>query len=169
MTNAVFKDLSTYLNEIGADLREKSKSSYEVARFVIDGQSCVIYQGKRGYSGSNHLATKVLNAFLNKQLINIQDCKRKSLKEKFYDRLLERDGNVCFYTGKILTLENSSIEHLIPLSKGGKNNLDNLVLCLKEENEKMANLPLVEKIKYKIKNLQNLEKIQATQNDRSKK
>jgi hypothetical protein len=32
-------------------------------------------------------------------------------------------------------------------------NLDNLVLCLKEENAKMGNLPLAEKIKYKIKNL----------------
>ena len=67
--------------------------------------------------------------------------------------MLARDGNLCFYTSKELTDENSSIEHLIPLSKGGKNNLDNLVLCLKEENTKMGNLPLVEKIKYKIKNL----------------
>ena len=66
---------------------------------------------------------------------------------------MERDGNSCFYTGSTLTLENSSIEHLIPLSKGGKNNMDNLVLCLKEENEKMANLPLIDKVKYKIENL----------------
>ena len=59
---------------------------------------------------------------------------------------------MCFYSGKELTEENSSIEHLIPLSKGGKNNLDNLVLCLKEENQKMANSTLISKIKYKINN-----------------
>ena len=46
-----------------------------------------------------------------------------------------------------------SIEHLIPLSKGGKNNIDNLVLCIEEENQKMADKPLIEKINYKISNL----------------
>lgn len=55
-----------------------------------------------------------------------------------------------------MTKEQATIEHLIPLSKGGKNNLDNLVLCLKEENAKMANLPLAAKIKYKISLLTNI-------------
>jgi 5-methylcytosine-specific restriction endonuclease McrA len=151
--NPIFKDISLFLEAIGANQIQTSNNAYEVARFLVNDDICVIYSGKKGYSGNNPSAVKIINSFLNKKLINIQDEKRLTLKQKFYNKLLERDGNSCFYTGSTLTLENSSIEHLIPLSKGGKNNMDNLVLCLKEENEKMANLPLIDKVKYKIENL----------------
>lgn len=144
-----FKNINNYLDAIGVNHIETT-NSYEVARFVVNDEICVIYEGKKGLSGNNKTSNKIIEAFLNKKLINIQDYKRKSLKDKFYDQLISRDGNKCFYTGIEMTREQATIEHLIPLSKGGKNNLDNLVLCLKEENNKLANLPLVEKIKYKI-------------------
>jgi len=89
----------------------------------------------------------------DKKLINVQKEKRQSLKSKFLKTLLDRDGNCCFYTNKEMTEDEMSIEHLIPLSKGGKNNIDNLVLCIEEENQKMADKPLIEKINYKINNL----------------
>ena len=144
-----FKNINNYLDAIGVNHIETT-NSYEVARFVVNDEICVIYEGKKGLSGNNKTSNKIIEAFLNKKLINIQDYKRKSLKDKFYDQLISRDGNKCFYSGIEMTREQATIEHLIPLSKGGKNNLDNLVLCLKEENNKLANLPLVEKIKYKI-------------------
>ncbi len=149
-----FKNINNYLDAIGVNHIETT-NSYEVARFVVNDEICVIYEGKKGLSGNNKTSNKIIEAFLNKKLINIQDYKRKSLKDKFYDQLISRDGNKCFYTGIEMTREQATIEHLIPLSKGGKNNLDNLVLCLKEENNKLANLPLVEKIKYKIDNIKN--------------
>ena len=149
-----FKNINNYLDAIGVNHIETT-NSYEVARFVVNDEICVIYEGKKGLSGNNKTSNKIIEAFLNKKLINIQDYKRKSLKDKFYDQLISRDGNKCFYTGIEMTREQATIEHLIPLSKGGKNNLDNLVLCLKQENNKLANLPLVEKIKYKIDNIKN--------------
>src|SRR5258708_4773245 len=89
-----------------------------------------------------------------KEIINSE--KRKSLTEKFKIKIYERDGNKCFYTDKEMTMEEATLEHLIPLSKGGKNNIDNLVLCFAEENHKMANKPLIEKIKYKIESIKNV-------------
>lgn len=144
-----FKNINNFLDKIGVNHLETT-NSYEVARFIVNDEICVIYEGKKGLSGNNKTANKIIDAFLSKKLINIQDCKRKSLKDKFYEQLINRDGNKCFYSGIEMTREQATIEHLIPLSKGGKNNLDNLVLCLKEENNKLANLPLIEKIKYKI-------------------
>ena len=153
MTNDIFKDINTYLDYLCVDFIQTTNDSYEIARFVVNDEICVIYEGKKGLYGSNHIANKIIGRFKSKKLINIQETKRKSLKGKFYQKLTERDGNKCFYTNRELTEENSSIEHLIPLSRGGKNNLENLVLCLKSENEKMANLSLIEKINYKISNL----------------
>ena len=46
-----------------------------------------------------------------------------------------------FYGDK-LTKSNVSLEHLLPYSKGGKTNLDNLVLSTKQNNFKRGNQPL---------------------------
>jgi len=63
--------------------------------------------------------------------------------------LFRRDGNLCFYSGKPMTQITSTIEHLIPLSKGGTNCKENLVLCLQEHNSRVGNASLREKLEYK--------------------
>lgn len=153
MKKKTFKTIDDYVSVIGADIIENSNNPYEVIRFIANSDTCVIYEGKKGLKGNNDLANKIIDGFYNNELIKLDKEKREPLKRKFYNKIIERDGNLCFYTNKELSLENASIEHLIPLSKGGKNNLDNLVLCLKEENLKMGDTSLVEKIKYKISNL----------------
>lgn len=145
-------DFDRYLDQIGAD-KIQVTSCWEIARFKANDEICVVYEGKKGISYSNTLSQKVYEAYLEGRIINIQSEKRKSLADKFKIKIYERDGNKCFYSGKEMTMEEATIEHLIPLSRGGKNNIDNLVLCFQEENTKMANKPLIEKISYKINNL----------------
>lgn len=148
-----FKSFDEYLDQIGAD-KIQVTSEWELARFRANDEICVIYQNQKGrISFSNTLAGKVYSSFEEGKLINIQSEKRQSLASKFKSKIFERDGNKCFYSGKEMLEEEATIEHLIPLSRGGKNNIDNLVLCLAEENQKMANKPLIEKIKYKIDNI----------------
>lgn len=148
------ENFDQYLDKIGAH-RVELKREWEISRFKANGQTCVIYQNaKKKISFSSPLAEKVYESFKLGNMINIQTEKRKSLRQKFMKKLLERDGNFCFYTGRIMPEENMTIEHLIPLCRGGKNNIENLVLCLKIENQKMGDKPLIEKIEYKIKNLQ---------------
>ncbi len=45
--------------------------------------------------------------------------------------------------------DQATIEHLIPLSKGGSDRLHNLVLCLGLYNRQVGDLNLVQKIKYR--------------------
>lgn len=152
--NNQFKNFDHYLDEIGAD-KIQITSDWELARFRANGEICVVYQNNKGrINFSNQLAGKIYAAFKEGKLINIQSEKRESLASKFKLKIYERDGNRCFYSNKEMSMDEATIEHLIPLSRGGKNNIDNLVLCLKEENLKMGNKPLVEKIKYKIHNLE---------------
>lgn len=60
---------------------------------------------------------------------------RKTLWIEFGDRLIERDGLICCYCGRELvrTIKNranqATIDHVIPKTQGGRNQLDNLVLC----------------------------------------
>lgn len=151
-TEKHFKCFDTYLDWIGAEKMPKT-NPYEEARFIANEIVCVIYRGKKGVSFSNEEARKVLNAFHEKRKINVCGTKRTKFQASTKRSLFERDGYFCFYTNTELTEETATIEHLIPLSKGGKNNLDNLVLCTKESNHEMADRPLIEKIKLREKAL----------------
>ena len=53
-----------------------------------------------------------------------------------------------FY-GEVLNLKNVSLEHLDPISKGGKTELKNLVLAHKDINNKRGDKPLNEFINFK--------------------
>jgi len=56
---------------------------------------------------------------------------------------------VCAYSGDKLTKSNSSQEHIIPLSRGGKNDWSNVVLARKDLNHKKGNR-LNSEIGYKL-------------------
>lgn len=54
---------------------------------------------------------------------------------------------VCYLTGKPIDLdkpETYHLDHIIPTSKGGTNNLDNLGICLKEANYAKGELSIIE-------------------------
>ena len=50
----------------------------------------------------------------------------------------ERDGNRCQYTGRELKPDEGSLDHVIPRSRGGKDEWENLVWSAKEVNHKKA-------------------------------
>lgn len=50
-----------------------------------------------------------------------------------------RDKNRCQYTGVELTNATFSLDHVLPVSKGGKDSWENLVACHKEVNGRKGN------------------------------
>jgi len=54
----------------------------------------------------------------------------------------------CFFCGEKLTLADANIEHLHPLSKGGKRTEDNEVVCHKSLNDTFGDLPLKQKFEF---------------------
>lgn len=60
----------------------------------------------------------------------------------------------CYICKKLLTIKEATVDHIIPLDKGGSNGQDNLKLCCKRCNHKKSNnLPLpesdqIEKLMY---------------------
>ena len=43
--------------------------------------------------------------------------------------LYERDGYTCYKCGKLLTRWDATLDHILPISRGGKNTKDNLMTC----------------------------------------
>jgi hypothetical protein len=68
------------------------------------------------------------------------------LKRMFY---LQHEK--CFFCGEKLALAEANIEHLNPISLGGKNTSDNVVVCHKTLNDTFADLPLKQKFEFVLK------------------
>ncbi len=49
--------------------------------------------------------------------------------------LLFNQGGKCFYCDAVLDIEEATIDHVIPKSKGGSDDLGNLVVCCKYANQ----------------------------------
>lgn len=49
-------------------------------------------------------------------------------------KLLKVKGNKCHWCPRLLTLDNSTIEHIVPLDRGGTNGWDNIVLACEQCN-----------------------------------
>lgn len=56
--------------------------------------------------------------------------------------LFEMYGGKCIWTGKILSLADASLEHMVPKSHGGGNGWDNLALSKKKINNERGNTPV---------------------------
>jgi 5-methylcytosine-specific restriction endonuclease McrA len=62
-------------------------------------------------------------------------------RPKFCTRSIrERDGNRCQYTGRLLSPEEGSIDHIVPRSRAGTNSWENCVWASKEVNARKGNL-----------------------------
>ena len=51
----------------------------------------------------------------------------------------ERDGNRCQYTGKLLKPDEGSLDHVLPRSRGGRDEWENLVWSSKDVNTRKGN------------------------------
>ena len=54
-------------------------------------------------------------------------------------QIWERDKGVDQYTGKLLTYDDASVDHVIPVSRGGQNEWNNMVLTHKKVNFQKGN------------------------------
>jgi 5-methylcytosine-specific restriction endonuclease McrA len=72
-----------------------------------------------------------------------------SNNSKLRDRLLSICGNICFICGKEFYKENpATLEHIIPVSKGGKSDIDNLVLSHQKCNRIRGNISFIKAMKW---------------------
>lgn len=138
---------SLWLQQNGAEILPVS-NQYEQIRFKGSEIGVKYKSGKY----SNDYAKNAFYCYSNGKKwdgrpINVGR-KNTYLKEK--KEIIKRDGTACFYCGRLLE-DDITLEHLIPLTAGGLNNLSNMVLAHENCNSKMNHKPLVEKVNYALK------------------
>lgn len=133
----------TFLRESGAEILDPT-NPYEIVRFrTLNGVS-VMYKGRRGYSFTGE-ASEAFEKFEGKSIWRIRSNSQK-LKDKTMADLLCRDGSSCFFCAGTNDL---TIEHLLPISDGGNNNMKNLCLACSKCNQAVGNMSIIEKILYR--------------------
>jgi len=73
--------------------------------------------------------------------------------EEFRDWLLQRFSNagvgVCGYSGLMVLVEDFSVDHRFPVSRGGEFGLQNLTICSDKQNLRKGNMTEVEYRQFK--------------------
>ncbi|MFO8089385.1 MAG: HNH endonuclease [Desulfatiglandaceae bacterium] len=84
---------------------------------------------------------------MNEEHINREKNKARSLRRTnwWYRRI---EPGVCHYCGREVGRENLTMDHIVPLSRGGKSTKGNIVACCKECNNKKKYLMPLEWEEY---------------------
>lgn len=142
------ESLKKWLQDRGCEILPNT-NEFEVLRFKGKETGVYYSSGKTSNKYAEHAYICFLtNKKWNGGPVNVG---RNPNYKKEKISLLERDGTCCFLCNKELG-EDITIEHLIPLSSGGKNHLSNMVLMHEKCNKQVGNLPIVEKVKLAIIN-----------------
>jgi 5-methylcytosine-specific restriction endonuclease McrA len=75
-----------------------------------------------------------------------KDKARKLRKTRWWQQKLS--AGVCYYCGNIQKPKDLTMDHIVPLARGGKSTKDNLVTCCKECNNKKKTLLPIEWKEY---------------------
>lgn len=131
-------------------------SEWEVLRFECGQGIGVIYRNKKGsLSFSADWVKDCFDAVIAGRHwpgFDLHKRRRKSKKRCKHSKrvaiLMDRDGDRCFYCNEQFDdALKPTIEHLVPVSHGGPDNLKNVVLACSDCNQDMNNLSLPEKLK----------------------
>jgi hypothetical protein len=153
--NRDWEAFKTWLRRHGAEVLPPT-NPYELVRFRARGGTHIIYQRANGMTSMAGFAEECLRAFDAGTRIDMGQAKtvRNSPSKYLKQSLLDRDGRECFFCLGEMPNEDMTVEHLVPIHKGGPNHQDNMALAHRACNQKADNLPLMAKIKMRESALQ---------------
>lgn len=125
----VYKAITKVLNEQAVILDPETSTTYSMEEWM----KLPLIEGKP-FIQSAHSKIRV------PEIVILTKYDKTPYREVKLNRknLLIRDNFTCQYTGKKITKESATIDHVIPRSRGGKSTWDNLVMSCLEVNAKKA-------------------------------
>lgn len=135
-----------WLRAQGAEVIPRT-SDWEFARFRAHESLHIIYMRADGTFSAQEFGLECLAVFRRGGTLGMGLAKpRKGLGHR-KAILMKRDGNACFFCGLPMTEDEATIEHLVPLSRGGPNTDENLALAHEACNQSAGAASLMDKIR----------------------
>lgn len=131
-------------------------NDFEAARFTGAGRTvCIIYRNGKGQITSwQNGADAAWKAWKSGERWRASKRRQGKRTAHRIATLFERDGTGCFYCRCELTEETATLEHVIPLARGGTNHLSNMVLACGPCNREAGHMTVREKLEMAIKQRQ---------------
>lgn len=159
------RQFKEWLDVHGAQV-QASTNPYELVRFLTKKGTSLMYMNSRDIvTVMIGESQKAWNAFCTgRQWDGGLQTPRVYRQGKKYDdmrrAIVDRDGWTCAYCGKCLTQETATIEHVLPLSRGGRDAIKNMVLACRSCNRAAGSLNIRKKIELAIKKRNESMKVQ---------
>lgn len=152
MTSDEIERFTVWLIDCGGEVLPGT-NPYEVLRTATRYGVNVIYRNKAGKINWPDELQEALSAFRAGRKINLcQSLKKRTRNQGIIDRIIERDGLECWFSGEAFSGrldERITIEHLCAIAHGGPNHISNLVIATAEWNRKAGHLSVAEKVRLR--------------------
>lgn len=143
-----------FLVNCGGQLLHET-NQYEVIRLQCDAGVVILYKKDSGMLTWPDELVKAYMAYKSGGKIKWRGSRKRKVSRKrgpvLLQTLFKRDGKMCWFCTKPLTVPDATIEHLLNVSNGGNNHVNNLTIACNPCNQKARNMCITDKVKLKVK------------------
>ena len=138
-----------FLVNCGGQLLHET-NDYEVIRLQTDRGVEILYKKQSGQLTWTDDLVKAYMAYKSGGKVQWRASKKRRVSRKrgpvLLQTLFKRDGKKCWFCGKKLVVDATTIEHLLNVSNGGNNHLNNLTVACAPCNQRARNMCITEKV-----------------------
>ena len=138
-----------FLVNCGGQLLHET-NEYEVIRVQTDKGVQILYRKASGFLTWPEELVKAYMAYKSGGKVKWRASKKRKVTRKrgpvAVQTITKRDGEGCWFCGQPMDLTKATIEHLLNVSNGGNNHINNLVLAHEKCNQQARNLGIAEKV-----------------------
>jgi len=130
-------------------------NEYEVIRVQTDKGVEVLYKKASGQLTWPKELVKAYMAYKSGGKVKWRASTKRKVNRKrgpvLLQTLFKRDGKACWFCTKPLTAMDATIEHLLNVSNGGNNHINNLTIACSPCNQTARNMCITDKVILKAK------------------
>lgn len=128
-------------------------NEYEVIRVQCDRGVEILYRKQSGMLNWPKELVKAYMAYKSGGTVRWRATRKKKVSRKrgpvLVQTLFHRDGERCWFCNKPLTFLDATIEHLLNVSNGGNNHVNNLTIACNACNQRARNMCITDKVKLR--------------------
>lgn len=143
-----------FLVNCGGQLLHET-NEYEVIRLQCDKGVEILYRKQSGLLTWPKELVKAYMAYRSGGTVQWRAARKKKVNRKrgtvLVDTLFQRDGAICWFCQRPLTQRTATIEHILNVSNGGNNHINNLAVLCNPCNQKARNMGITAKVALRDK------------------